>query len=55
MSEMNVTAVPSLLIVNKEDKVVIFFRGYRPGDEEALETEIQKLLNTKLEKQHDAK
>jgi thiol-disulfide isomerase/thioredoxin len=55
MSEMNVTAVPSLLIVNKENKVVNIYRGYRPGDEEVLETEIQKLLNTKLEKQHDAK
>lgn len=53
MSEMNVTAVPSLLIVNKENRIVSFHRGYRPGDEVVLETEIQKLLTPKLKEQRD--
>ncbi len=49
MNELNVDAVPTLLIVNDKDEIVAIHKGYRPGDETAIDEEIRKLLTTNTE------
>jgi len=44
MSEMNVTAVPTLLILDDQGEVVYTHEGYRPGDEDFIRKEIKALL-----------
>ena len=44
MSDLKVTAMPTVLLVNENDEIVARHQGYRPGDEKILEEEIQKLL-----------
>ena len=44
ISLLQITAMPTILIVNKADEIVYLHRGYRPGDEEILMKEIEKLL-----------
>ena len=44
MMEMNVTSVPTLLIIDKEGEVVYTHEGFRPGDEEVIREEINSFL-----------
>jgi cytochrome c biogenesis protein CcmG/thiol:disulfide interchange protein DsbE len=43
-TKMQVSVVPTLLIINEKDEIVIVHQGYRPGDEKVLEEEIAELL-----------
>jgi thiol-disulfide isomerase/thioredoxin len=43
-SRLNVTNIPTLLIVNSENEVVYRHQGYRFGDEKIIEEEILKIL-----------
>lgn len=44
MSELGVTAVPTLLLFNKEGELIYVHEGFRPGDEEVIRTHINKHL-----------
>ncbi|MGH7493586.1 MAG: TlpA family protein disulfide reductase [bacterium] len=44
MSDLKVTALPTILLVNEKNEIVARHQGYRPGDEKILAEEIQKLL-----------
>lgn len=44
MKQLRVTAMPSVLVIDRDDKVIAFYQGYRPGDEEVLEQEIIEQL-----------
>lgn len=44
MARLQVTAMPTVLIVNSDNEIVYVHRGYRPGDEDILQEEIDKLL-----------
>ncbi len=47
MSDLNVHAVPTLIVLDAKGKVRFFHEGFQPGDEEVIQEEIQNLL-TKL-------
>ena len=47
MSRLQVTALPTILIVDDEDEIVFIHWGYRPGDEDVLREEIEKLIRDK--------
>lgn len=40
MKELNVTVIPTLIIVNEEDEIIVFHEGFAPGDEKQLKEEI---------------
>ena len=44
MSELGVTAVPTLLIFNGEGEQVFFHEGFRPGEEELIRQQIELQL-----------
>jgi len=44
MSELNVTAVPTLLIYDSSGKLVHIHEGYRPGDEVSIAEAIESFL-----------
>jgi len=44
MSELGVTAVPTLLIFNGEGEQVFFHEGFRPGDEDIIHQQIELQL-----------
>ena len=44
MSDLGLTAVPSLLIYNSEGDQVFFHEGFRPGDEIEIRSQIVKFL-----------
>ena len=44
MADLNITLLPTLLIVDANDEIVYIHQGYRPGDEKVIEMEIQKHL-----------
>ena len=44
MNELNLSAYPTLLIVNSTGKVVWVHEGYVPGDEAVIEKEIERQL-----------
>ncbi len=44
MSELNVSAVPTLLIYDSSGELVYMHEGYRPGDEVSIAQTIEKLL-----------
>ncbi len=46
-TELNVTAFPTLYIVNSKNEIVYTHIGFRPGDDKIIKTEIDKLLGTK--------
>lgn len=48
-SRLNVTNIPTLLIINSEDEVVYRHQGYRFGDEKLIEEEIIKLLGEEMD------
>ena len=46
MADFNITAIPTLLIINHKNDIVYFHEGYKQGDEVVIKNEIQKLLAT---------
>lgn len=46
MNELNLSAFPTLIVVNNVGKVVWVHEGYNTGDEKIIAEEIDKLLNT---------
>lgn len=44
MTDMNVTSVPTLLLINSEGDVVYMHEGFRPGDEDVIREEINNYL-----------
>jgi cytochrome c biogenesis protein CcmG/thiol:disulfide interchange protein DsbE len=53
MSKLQITALPTVLVVNARDEIVFVHRGYRPGDEKILQDEIDKLLSEKSAEEND--
>ncbi len=47
MTDLNVSAMPTLLILDSKGKVRYFHEGFQPGDEDVIREKIQNLL-TKL-------
>lgn len=41
MSELSVTAVPTLLLLDSEGELIYFHEGFRPGDEETIRKHIE--------------
>lgn len=44
MSELGVSAVPTLLVYDVDGELVYFHEGFRPGDEITIRTHIENLL-----------
>ncbi len=44
LRDLNVTVIPTLIVVNAADEVVYTHEGFVPGDEKQLEEEINRLL-----------
>jgi len=44
MEQMNVTVIPTLIIMDSNDKIVFRYEGYKPGDEAMIRSQIQKFL-----------
>jgi hypothetical protein len=53
MSELQVTALPTILIVDEQNEIIFIHRGYRPGDEKLLRDEIDKLITKKSPENED--
>lgn len=45
MDDVNATVLPTLLIYDKNEKLVYFHEGFSPGTELEIKAEIEKLLN----------
>lgn len=45
MSRLGIRAVPTLLVVNSDDEIVLFHEGYSPGEEQLIRHEILNHLN----------
>ena len=45
MSDLNVTAVPTLLLYSADGELLYIHEGFRPGDEEVIRTHIAKHLD----------
>lgn len=48
MSRLNVSALPTILVVDSTNKVVKMFYGYRPGDEKIIESLLLELMGDSL-------
>lgn len=44
MKELNVTVIPTLIIVNEQGEIIAFHEGFAPGDEKLLKEEIDEFL-----------
>jgi thiol-disulfide isomerase/thioredoxin len=44
MTELGITAVPTLLVYNHEGELIYYHEGFRPGDEETIRNHIQSEL-----------
>ncbi len=53
MTRLQVTAMPTVLMVDEKDEIVFIHRGYRPGDEKILREEIIKLIEQKPTQDED--
>ena len=49
MTDLKVTQLPTILIINERDEIVALHQGYRPGEEAVIEKEIRKLLGAEAE------
>jgi len=49
MGELNVTAVPTLLIIDRDDRIVYTHEGFHAGDGEIIREEIEKYLNDTMQ------
>ena len=47
MAKLNVTVLPTILLVDDQDEIVLIHQGYRPGDEKFIAEEIDKILKSK--------
>ena len=45
MAELNVTAVPTLIIYDAQGEMVMFHEGFKPGDEDLIREEIDNILS----------
>jgi len=45
MAELNVSAVPTLIIYDAEGEMILFHEGFKPGDELLIREEIDKVLS----------
>jgi len=45
MSDLGVTAVPTLLLYDTEGELIYFHEGFRPGDEELIKDHIEEHLD----------
>ncbi|MEJ2053008.1 MAG: TlpA disulfide reductase family protein [Calditrichaceae bacterium] len=45
-SRLNISSIPTLLIINSDNEIVYRHQGYRSGDEEFIEQEILNHLNS---------
>lgn len=45
MSDLGVTAVPTLLIYDSNGDLIFFHEGFRPGDEDVIKNHIEEHLN----------
>ncbi len=48
MTDLHISVVPTLLIVNSDNKVVYSHQGFRPGDENEIIKKIEELLNENI-------
>ena len=55
IATLQITAMPTVLIVNSDNEIIYVHRGYRPGDEDILNNEIDKLLTEESAKKEDEK
>ncbi|MEK7727331.1 MAG: TlpA disulfide reductase family protein [candidate division KSB1 bacterium] len=53
MTELKVTQMPTILVVNEHDEIVALHQGYRPGEEELLQKEIEQLLQPEAKSKHE--
>ena len=44
MKDLNITVIPTLVVVNAENEVLLFHEGFAPGDEKLLKQEIDEIL-----------
>ena len=44
VNDYNVTAFPTLIVLNKKGKEVFIHEGFNPGDEKLIKEELSKLL-----------
>ena len=44
MSELGVTAVPTLMLLDDDGELIYFHEGFRPGDEETIRKQIENHL-----------
>lgn len=49
VNDFNVTAFPTLIVLNEKGKEVFVHEGFNPGDEKIIKDEITKLLNNETE------
>lgn len=49
MSDLNLSVVPTLLIYNREGDQEFFHEGFRPGDEDEIRSQIERLLGGGVE------
>jgi cytochrome c biogenesis protein CcmG, thiol:disulfide interchange protein DsbE len=45
MQDLNVTVIPTLIVVDSEDEIVYMHEGFAPGDEVLLKEEIDRILH----------
>ncbi|MGD9488302.1 MAG: TlpA family protein disulfide reductase [Calditrichaceae bacterium] len=45
-SELGIINIPTLLIINSDREIIYIHKGYRSGDENIIEEEILKILNS---------
>lgn len=49
VNDFNVTAFPTLIVLNKKGKELFIHEGFNPGDEKIIKDEISKLLKNETE------
>jgi thiol-disulfide isomerase/thioredoxin len=49
VDEFNVTAFPTLIVLNKKGKEVFTHEGFNPGDEKLIQKELSKLIEDETE------
>ena len=44
-AQLNISSIPTLLIIDKNNEIIYRHQGYRSGDEDTIKAEIEKLLS----------
>jgi thiol-disulfide isomerase/thioredoxin len=55
MARLQVTTLPTVLFIDPNNEIVYIHRGYRPGDDDIIETEIDKILLQDSDQNEDEK